>query len=185
MSFCLCVLLVGCATQAPPAPVAAADTLPPLRLSPASLGRSLSLQQRLTFLADGRQRSVEALLEADPQQVQLLVLAMGQTGSRLRWDGQTLQEQRAAWLPPQVQGARVLDDLQLSLWPAPAIQAALPAGWQLQADGDHRVLSHDGQPRWTMQRLAADTIRLDNLVQGYQLTIETAAEAVPSDVPAQ
>jgi len=166
----LALLSAACAGQRP----RAAIELPPLRLSPASLPEPLALQQQLHFRFGRVERDMDALLEADAGQVQLVVQAMGQTGFRVQWDGQRLQEQRAPWLPRQVRAGRVLDDLQFALWPTAAIAAALPAGWQVDDDGQLRRLHHDGQDALRLRRDADGTLELDNLAEGYSLQIRSA-----------
>lgn len=71
----LCLLLAACAGRMPKPQV----ELPPLRLAPASLPTPLALQQQLHFRFGTHERDLDALLEADAQQVQLAVQAMGQT----------------------------------------------------------------------------------------------------------
>lgn len=166
----LALLSAACAGQRPRAAV----ELPPLRLSPASLPGPLALQQQLHFRFGRVERDMDALLEADPEQVQLVVQAMGQTGFRVQWDGQRLQEQRAPWLPRQVRAGRVLDDLQFALWPTAAIAAVLPAGWQVDDDGQLRRLHHNGQDALRLRRDADGTLELDNLAEGYSLQIRSA-----------
>lgn len=165
----LCLLLAACASRMPRPLV----ELPPLRLSPASLPAPLALQQQLHFRFGSHERDLDALLEADAQQVQLAVQAMGQTGVRLQWDGRQLTQQRAPWLPPQVRAERVLDDLQFALWPTAAIAAALPPGWQVTDDGHLRSLARDGQAWLQMQRMADGSVQLDNRAEGYTLRIES------------
>ena len=63
-------------------------------------GRVLSEQQQLRIRVGKQERDLDALLEVDPDEVRLLVQAMGQSGVRLSWDGTRLQERRAPWLPP-------------------------------------------------------------------------------------
>lgn len=174
-----CLLLAACASRGPMARPQV--ELPPLRLSPASLGKPLSLQQRLHFVFGAQQRDLDTLLEADPGEVRLLVQAMGQSGVRLGWDGKELQEQRAPWLPPAVRGERVLDDLQFALWPTEAIRAALPSGWTLQEHDGERSLQHDGQT-WLRASGNAENgnATLENLAEGYRLEIESAPSAEPS-----
>ena len=165
----LCVLLAACAGRTPRPQI----ELPPLRLPPSSLPAPLALQQQLHFRFGRHERALEALLEADAQQVRLAVQAMGQTGVRLQWDGTQLTQQRAPWLPPQVRAERVLDDLQFALWPTAAIAAALPAGWQVTDDTHQRVLSRDGQPWLQLQRLDDGSVQLENRAEGYSLRIES------------
>jgi len=165
----LCLLLAACAGRMPRPQV----QLPPLRLPPASLPAPLALQQQLHFRFGRHERALDALLEADAQQVQLAVQAMGQTGVRLQWDGHQLTQQRAAWLPPQVRAERVLDDLQFALWPTAAIAAVLPAPWQVADDGRVRTLSRDGQTWLQLERRTDGSVQLENRAEGYGLRIES------------
>lgn len=174
------LLLAACVSRGP---VARPQLeLPPLRLPPAALGKSLSLQQRLHFTFGTQQRDLDALLEADPDEVRLLVQAMGQSGVRLSWDGKELREQRAPWLPPAVRGERVLDDLQFVLWPADAIRLALPSGWTLEERDGERSLQHQGHVWLRSSGDAANgNATLENLAEGYRLQIESVSgtEASP------
>ena len=142
--------LTSCATA--PAPSRAS---PQLRLAPASLGLTLALQQHLTLQAPGHDQQLDVLLEADARHVRVAVVAMGQVAARLDWDGRTLAEDKAPWWPPEVSGSRILSDLQLTLWPVAAIQAALPAGWAIAEDGDVRTLTQDGEVVTVVTRLCA------------------------------
>jgi len=164
------VLLAACASTRMPAPLV---QLPTLQLAPSALAEPLQLQQRLQFRFGSHERELDALLEADGEQVRLAVQAMGQTGVRMVWDGHTLEQTRAPWLPPQVRGERVLDDLQFALWPADAIRAALPADWRLvEADGGRR-LEQAGKAWLVLEPLDDGQVRLRNLAEGYELVIES------------
>lgn len=168
--------LAACASR-PAAPAGVA--LPALRLAPAALGHDMAEQQRLVFRFGPHVRELDALLEVDAGEVRLAVQAMGRTGVRLQWDGERLVEQRAAWLPAAVRSARVLDDVQFSLWPAEAVRAALSAGWELVETGDVRELRRDGHPWLVRERVDANTLRVRNLAEGYDLTIESVAGGDP------
>ncbi len=170
VSLLLCLLLAACASTRTPAPLV---QLPTLRLPPSALPQPLQLQQRLQFRFGSHERELDALLEADGSEVRLAVQAMGQTGVRMVWDGATLQQTRAPWLPPQVRGERVLDDLQFALWPVAAIRAALPAGWTLVETGGQRRLEQDGKAWLLLEPLADGRVRLRNLAEGYELVIES------------
>lgn len=173
------LLLVACAHVAPPRP---AVDLPVLRLAPSALGHEVSLQQQLQFRFGAHERAMDALLEVDATEVRLVVQALGQTGVRLSWDGQVLQQQRAAWLPPAVRAERVLDDLQFVLWPADAIRQVLPAGWTLQEEGPRRRLVHAGTPWLAVTRMDGQHVQLANHAEGYVLDIHSAtSETVPAD----
>ncbi len=170
LALLLCVGLAACASTRMPAPLA---QLPTLQLAPSALPTPLQLQQRLQFRFGTHERELDALLEADADEVRLAVQAMGQTGVRMVWDGTTLEQTRAPWLPPQVRGERVLDDLQFALWPADAIRAALPGGWTLVDAGAGRQLEQDGKAWLVLERLDPQRVRLRNLAEGYELVIES------------
>jgi hypothetical protein len=164
--------LVACAS-APPRP--APRETPQLRLAPALLGHPLNLLQHLWLQAPGRDQQLDVLLEADAQHVQLGIVAMGQVAARLAWDGSTLTEERAPWLPQAVSGARILSDLQLTLWPAAAIRAALPPGWTLAESGDVRTLSQDGEVVTVITHVAPSVVELDQRREHFKLKIESRA----------
>ena len=148
---------------------------PQLRLAPALLGHALNLQQHLTLQAPGHDQQLDVLLEADEHHVQMAVVALGQVAARLEWDGTTLTENRASWWPQAVSGSRILSDLQLTLWPVAAIQAALPAGWALVESGDVRTLSEDGDVVTVITRTAPSVVELDQRREHFRLKIESRA----------
>ncbi len=85
---------------------------------PASLGRTLNLQQQITVRYPSPQgeqtRDILALLEADAGHTRLAALAGGQVLARLDWDGSGLRVTRAPWAPAELVPERILSDLQLS-----------------------------------------------------------------------
>jgi hypothetical protein len=165
---CAAALLAACAStpQHPSSPV--------LRLSPASLGRTLALQQQLTVETRGATHRVEVLLEADSEAVRLAVVNMGQTAARLEWDGKSLDESRAPWWPAAVGGERILSDLQLMLWPACAIRGALPQGWALvENSAQERLLQSGGQAVVRVQYLSPSRSSLENLRDSYRITVDS------------
>jgi hypothetical protein len=168
-SACVLGALAACATVPP----AIAHATPQLRLAPALLGRPLNLQQHLTLQAPGRDQQLDVLLEADARHVQMGVIAMGQVAARLDWDGVTLTEDKAPWWPQAVSGSRILSDLQLTMWPVAAIQAALPAGWQLAESGNVRTLTDDGAIVTVITRVAAQVVELDQRREHFRLKIES------------
>lgn len=173
----LAVLLAACAQ----APRRAGAPLPALALAPAAFGGTIGLAQQLRFARlDGAAvgaKPLDAALEIDAERVRLAALALNRRVLTLNWDGRALEVERDPQLPPQVDPARVLRDVQLVLWPAAAISAALPAGWTLHESGLRRELRH-GQtvavaisyaatPAW------AGAIVLENRHEGYRLTIDS------------
>ncbi|MEO7478334.1 MAG: DUF3261 domain-containing protein [Lysobacteraceae bacterium] len=157
---CASLLLAGCTGHAQrkrnDAPALA------LRLSPASLGHALALQQQLSFHFGSEERTLDALLEVDAHEVRLEIQSAGQSALRLRWDGSRLEQHRAAWLPPSVRGEEVLSDLQLAQWPVQAIRAALPAGWSLVEDGGARQLRHGDTTIETVRYPAPDRVEIEH-----------------------
>lgn len=168
----LALALAACATV----PSRVAVELPVLQLPPSALGRSMALQQRLEFVFGREQRELDALLEVDAQQVRLAVQALGRSGVTLVWDGTTLQQTRADWLPATVRGERVLDDLQFVHWPVEAIGSALPVGWAVdEAANGTRVLRQGGEVWLRATHRAANTVELENRAEGYRLVVHSVA----------
>lgn len=165
----LASLLSACAS----APRVVAST-PLLRLSPASLGGSLSLQQQLLVSAHDQEHRFDVLLEADADAVRLAVLNLGQTVARLEWDGRRLTESKASWWPSAVSGERVLSDLQLMLWPIAEIAAVLPSGWTLTRDALHqRMLRQNGETIIVVIYPAPNLAELVQLREGYRIRVES------------
>lgn len=165
------LLAAGCATS--PTPTANEPDSPLLRLAPASLGRTLALQQQLTVAARGQTHRLDVILEADADSVRLAMMNLGQTVARLEWNGRELTETRVSWWPAAVKGERILSDLQLVLWPAQAISAALPGGWTLDAHAGERVLRREGTVVATVSYPSATRAELVNLRHGYRLSIDS------------
>jgi hypothetical protein len=148
-----------------------------LKLSPASLGESISLQQRLTVQRGDRIDQLDAALEVDEESVHLIILMLGRRMLSLVFDGQAVETWRDPAVPAQLRAEDVLEDLQLTLWPADAIRSALPPRWRIEERGLRRVLSfdaapvividYDGPSRWS------DNVKLTNLRYGYRITIQS------------
>lgn len=166
------VLLAGCATQPPPAARLG------LKLAPAALGESISVQQHLKVERAGRIDEMDVALQVEPDAIDVVGLAMGQRVLSLHYDGKEVKEWRHVMLPSQVRADDVLEDMQLTLWPVAAVAAALPAGWRIAEHGLQRMLYLDGEPimridysgrpRWS------GTVVLENLRYHYRLTIQFA-----------
>lgn len=173
----LAVLLAACAQ----APRRAGTPLPALTLAPAAFGGTIGLAQQLRFARlDGAAvgaKPLDAALEIDAERVRLAALALNRRVLTLSWDGRALEVERDPQLPPQVDPARVLRDVQLVLWPAAAIGAALPAGWTLHESGLRRELRHGQTVAVAIEYAAtpawAGPIVLENRHEGYRLTIDS------------
>ncbi|EJL88285.1 Protein of unknown function (DUF3261) [Herbaspirillum sp. CF444] len=173
------LLLSACAAT-PPEPPAASARLH-LQLAPASLGSSLSLQQHLTVERAGRTDDIDTVLEIEPDHLDLVGLAFGQRVMSLHYDGKELKTWRHFMLPKEVRGEDVLQDVQLTLWPAAAIRAALPAGWELEENDMQRTLrlNHEvvTQIDYPDRKAWGGKVILTNLRYRYKLTIQSVVTA--------
>ncbi|WP_373375793.1 DUF3261 domain-containing protein [Cupriavidus nantongensis] len=176
-------LIAGCASPgaAPERTTLAASGTALLRLSPASLQRELKLQQHITveFTVQGRteHRELLTLLEADAARTRLAAVSGGQVLARLDWDGTTLQVSRSPWAPAELQPERILSDLQLALWPAAAIRAALPPDWSLDASPALRQLRHGSEAVAEIRFPDPATTLFLQRRDGYRLTIRNLPAA--------
>ncbi len=150
-----------------------------LALSPASFGRTLSLQQQVHVEYADRTVDLDAVLDIAPDSLTLVGMAFGQRMLTLRYDGVKLRETRHPMLPRDVHGADILTDVQMALWPADAVRAALPAGWVLTDSDTLRTLSKDGTPQITIGYDAvphwASRVIMQNLRYDYRLVIRSVA----------
>lgn len=155
----------------------AEGAVPLLRMPPGSLGRTLNLQQQITVQYPSPQgeqtRDMLALLEADAAHTRLAAVAGGQVLARLDWDGHDLRVSKAPWAPPELLPERILSDLQLSLWPVAAIQAALPAGWRVEVAPGVRQLRAGDEVVVEIRYPDARTTLFVQRRDGYRLTIRT------------
>lgn len=150
-----------------------------LKLPPATLGVSLSLQQHLTIERPGRVEELDTALEIDAERLAMVGIAMGQRILTLHYDGREIQSWRHPLVPEQLRGEDVLEDLQLTLWPMAVVEKALPPGWSIEETAWRRTLSLLGEavmiidysatPRWRGK------IALTNLRYNYRLTIQSVA----------
>jgi hypothetical protein len=157
--------LTGCA-----APLQG-GTAPMLRLTPSSLGREITVVQRLDVQAAGRTHSMEVALEVDEASVRMAVMQLGQTVARLEWDGRQLRQSLAPGWPAAVSAERVLSDLQLVWWPATALSAALPPGWRLEETAHGRVLRHEEHIVTVVREVTAGQIELTQRAEGYTVQV--------------
>lgn len=111
------LLLAGCATH-----VEQAATVP--LASPAALS-ARSASQVIHAVYGARAMTLSTAIQLDPGS--LKVIGLTATGQRLftaSWNGATVSAQKSAFVPDNVDPERVLADVQLALWPLPAVQAA-------------------------------------------------------------
>ena len=174
----LAAALAGCAS-APPPPARLG-----LKLPPAALGETISVQQHLKVERAGRTDDMDVALQVEPEAIDMVGLAFGQRVLTVHYDGKEVKEWRHVMLPRQVRAEDVLEDMQLTLWPVEAVARALPPGWLIAEEGrgggllrtlylgDEPItkIAYSGQPRWS------GTVVLENLRYKYRLTIQFAPE---------
>lgn len=114
------------APEATPAPRDAAPTplAPPPLAPPGAVGaRSAAQVIRAAFGA----RTVTLRTSIQVNDAGLEVVGVTATGQRLfsaRYDGTKITADKSPFVPASLDPARVLADMQLALWPLPAVQAA-------------------------------------------------------------
>lgn len=173
----LAVFSGGCAFWRP------AEVAPMLRLSPASLGRELSVMQRMEVVVRGQVRAFETALEVDHTELRLAVLQLGQTIARLSWDGQALTQVLAPGWPEMVSAERVLSDLQYVWWPLAAVQNALPPGWALVQQAQARELRHGDALVLGMRAIRPGMIELTHPGSGYLVRLNTQGARTDFEAP--
>lgn len=156
-------------------------------LSPSALGAEATGVQRLTLSrlsagghATGEQLALDAAVEVDAKELRVAGMLLGQRILLLSWDGRQLAEQREAVVPQALSGRAILRDLQLVYWPADAIRAALPRGWQLQQQAARRRLLRGATVVFESERGDAALLgnaSLWNHVGRYRIDIESSNES--------
>jgi hypothetical protein len=110
-------VLAGCATRIQqPAKVPLA--------SPAAVS-ARSASQVIHAVYGARAMTLSTAIELDA--ATLKVVGLTATGQRLftaSWDGNVVSAQKSAFVPESVDPERVLADVQLALWPLPAVRQA-------------------------------------------------------------
>ena len=148
-----------------------------LKLTPAALGKSISLQQRLDVERQGRSAQLDVALEVDAARIDLVGLALGQRVLSLHYDGKTLQSWRHPMWPAQLRAEDVLENLQLTLWPVDAIRQALPMGWSIEERGLRRTILQDGLAIMVIDYSAlplwSGKVEVVNLQFDYRITIRS------------
>ncbi len=179
-------LLAACATTSARRGFEALPLLPP-----AAFGAEAAGVQRLTLSRLGtREKSggasgsdqlvLDAAVEVDAAQLRVAGVLLGQRILLLTWDGSQLTEQREPVVPQALGGRAILRDLQLVYWPAAAVRAALPRGWQLQEQAARRRLLRGATVVFESERGDAAPLgnaSLWNHVGQYRIDIESSNES--------
>lgn len=106
--------------------------------------------------------------------------ALGVRAFTLKYDGTNVQVENDLPVPPQLTPERLLADIQLVFWPAPALKSALSKqGWELTEPYEHtRRLKRGGKLIAEVHYDAAEPWSgrswLVNLEHGYTLGIDSS-----------
>jgi len=123
-------LLLAACQSAPPAPVlhpgspAVPDATHPALAPPDAVGTRSATQ--VIHAAYGTHSVVlRTALETAPGKLEVVgVTATGQRVFTAHYDGKTIDARKSPFVPDKLDPERVLADMQLALWPLPAVQAA-------------------------------------------------------------
>ena len=116
--FPLLVLLAGCATH----PQTSAAKIP---LAPPSALPARNASQVIHAIYGPRAVTLSTAIQLDAAGLKVVgVTATGQRLFTVSWDGASVSAQKSPFVPDKLDPERVLADVQLALWPLPAVQTA-------------------------------------------------------------
>lgn len=151
-------------------------------LPPEALGMSVRAVQQWHILSGGRSWLILSVLDVSPHGLTLVGLSgFGSRVITLRYNGVGLHEERHPRVAGELEGARILRELQLIYWPKDAVLHALPRGWHVEDTGAERIVMNtdgivvhircEGEDRWQGHCVYEDRR------SGYRLTIDSVVEA--------
>ena len=126
-----------------------------------------------------RAATLRTALEVNAAGVKLVgVTATGQRLFTASYDGHAVTAERGAFVPTDIQPERVLADMQLALWPLPALQQALGGTYDVaEPFGGVRRLRRDGRLVAEVHYAGDDPwsgrLWLVSFEHGYSLTVDT------------
>jgi hypothetical protein len=155
-------------------------------LAPQSLGTARSATQRLRAAYGDQEMTLDCVVEVTAERI--TVVGLLPTGPRVftvTYDGREVSAQFGALVPAAlaaaVQAQRLLTDLQLALWPAPALERSLRGtAWSLILPDVHtRQLHYAGRLIAEVHYATEDAWNgrswLVNLAQGYSLAVDSVS----------
>jgi Protein of unknown function (DUF3261) len=175
----LAVFSASCANN-PPARERAAAVSSWQLLPPSTLGVARQVNQRLRAAYGEREISVDCVVTVNADHLTVIGLVPG--GPRMftiDYDGRRVSAQKNTGVPETLQPELLLNDLQLALWPRPALQQALEhSSWAVaEPDPRTRRLTRDGKLVAEVHYATSDpwTGRtwLVNFERGYSITIDS------------
>jgi len=179
----LTILISGCALLRPQGatPLPGGGAWKPL--TPAQLGRSLSVTQRVTGEFGEHRAVLVFYLEVAGDHLALVgTTPDGTELFSLEQNGETVAVTTSPLLPPQMRPQAVLADLQIAFWPAAAVAQGLSgSGLVLNEtrteNGIERSLSRAGETVIAIRYRADDpwrgAVEFDQRAWHYRYTVET------------
>ena len=151
-------------------------------LPPDALGSSVRAIQQLHIVSGDQSWLVLSVLDVSPRSLTLVGLSgFGRRVITLRYDGVELNEEHHPRVPEELEGRRILRELQLVYWPRDAVLGALPPDWHVEETGRERVLRYAG---WTVVHIHCEGedrwqghCMYEDLHSGYRLAIDSQVEA--------
>jgi hypothetical protein len=149
-------------------------------LAPATLGAERAANQRLRAAFGDQEVSLDCVVKVSAGHLTVIGLVPG--GPRMfsvDYDGEHVAAQESAEIPEDLRPQLLLNDLQLTLWPLPALQSALDhSRWTVtEPDARTRRLARDRKLIAEVHYASADpwTGRawLVNFERGYSITIDS------------
>lgn len=172
-------LLAACGTTPAVRGTAAAAQAWPL-LAPSTLGSTLSASQRLRAAYADQELSLDCAIDVTAGRITVIGLApAGPRVFTVNYDGQRVESETSAGVPAALKPERLLNDLQLALWPKAALERAFDhSRWRLaEPDPRTRRLLRDGTLVAEVHYADADPwsgrLWLVNFDGGYSLAVES------------
>jgi hypothetical protein len=133
--------------------------------------------QRIVLSWQGKKYALEGQLKIAPQQLLLVLLdPLGRRMLTIHWDGKTIQEERADWLPSEVHSNTILAQIMLVHAPLPTLVQNVRGG-TLTENNKLRILSTAGHALITVQYQKdpwSGTIHLRHHALNYEIALEIA-----------
>jgi hypothetical protein len=149
--------------------------LPLLKIPPATLGAK-TVEQRLTIVWPGKQRTLEMVLDIGADTLSVVSLAFGARLFSFDYDGRKITETQP--LPGGLSATRITNDLLLAYAPLDALRAALPAGWTIHEEQGRRQVFLDEKLNISIHYVEGlpwqGRVVFDNHALHYQLTLDSS-----------
>ena len=171
-------LLLGACAHTPRADVSAL----PRALAPVAAVSPRSASQVIHAAYGDRAITLRTALQVDNAVIKLVgVTATGQRLFTAAYDGQSVSAERGVFVPADIEPERVLADMQLALWPLPALREALGGAYEVSEPfAGVRRLKRSGRLVAEVHYASDDPwvgrLWLVSFEHGYSLTVDTVLE---------